>query len=188
MQKGSYYSMDNPDGDVEKIDLIGRDDVYSWHKEDMYTLFDQHYHPGQNGAIVPSLAFDLYNGNPLQDLFVLSDVRAEIRRDFLYDVKPIMSIAKIREPGKIDLLLVQEQTDKPLGYGNLLKAENSLHGFYETDYHRNLDGSYQATKEVAEALKNTGLYTAEQIRFRSGRPLKEDLEKLIRFEFQETPI
>ena len=187
IKKGDYFTLY-----VDDKSRLNMEASESSYKElggisDRYVIVDIHTHPG-SGQIVPSLTFHEHTGDPHGDLCGLKGERELTRKLLGYDVKPIMGIAKVRAPTQIDILLVQERTDRPLGFGDLLIVEDALRGFYESERINGLEESYRATQEVAESLKATGLYSAEQIRYRGGRPLKEDLEKLVAFEFDEVKL
>ena len=152
-----------------------------------YRIISVHTHHGEHGAIVPSFGFDVFD-DPGGDLAVLRSWRASKQAGLGYDAKLIMGIAKARDPTKFDLLLLQEKTDKPLEISELLEIERTMHGYYESGRVRTLEGNYQASQEVVEALKETGFYNAALIRYRRGRALKEDLGMLVEFEFDEIKL
>lgn len=149
-----------------------------------YRIISVHTHPGEYGSIVPSFGFDAI-GEPQGDLAGLRYWRLSVRDDFGYDARLTMGIEKSRTPSQFDLLLIQEKTEKPLEVSELLDIERAMKGYYESGRVRTPEENYQASQEVAEVLKGTGFYNAEIIRYRAGRPLKEDLGKLVTFEFDE---
>ena len=191
IKKGLYNKLSDPRWDpAEDIEENVKEDSYFalGIRLDMYEILGIHFHSGEGGPIVPSISFDTPSGIPEGDLDGLRDKREHIRKMLGYDVKPIMGIAKMRNRTQIDMLILQERTDGPLGFGDLLEVENALQGFDGYESMQDQEELYSATQQVVQALRETGLYSAELIRYRSGRPLREDLDKLTAFEFNEVKL
>jgi len=186
IRKGTYnmaldtLNLDEDDG-TNSFSSVGM-------KLSNYTLLGVHTHDGQYGPIVPSLSFETADGDPIGDLVALKNDRVHFRQESGYDIKPLMGIIKARNPTQLDLLLFQEKNCKPSEIGELLDVENALQNHHESEWYNSPEESYEASQQVAEALRGTGYYHAELIRYRHGRAVKEDLDKLITFEFEERKL
>ena len=186
--KGDYFSLFNINYSEDKFD-IGKGSILDiTTRLEGYPIFPIHFHPGEYGPIVPSLEFDDTYGCPNGDLDFLRNERAFFRKMLGYDIRPIMGVAKIRNPTQTDVLFLQEKTENPAGFGHLAQVEETLKYFFESERRLSPEESYQACLQVTEALRNTGFYTAELVRFKNGRPLPEDLERLVNFEFEEVKL
>ena len=181
IKKGDHCRLAAGNFSEEEFDTFLSDSVGD------YSLLRIHFHPGSHGPIVPSIWFD-EDGEPEGDLYGLQNGRFFFRDAMGYDVKHIMGVAKIRGPTLTDVLLLQEKSENPLGYGQLAEVEDALKPFQESYQKLSLEESYAKSLQVGKAIKSTGHYSALLLRYRSSRPLREDLEKLTEFEFDERPV
>lgn len=131
-----------------------------------YGVLNLHFHPSAEGYVCPS-DMDIGYFNSLRE-------RAGV------NCKPIGGVAQIDFDKNIDMLLLQEKTDRPL-------TEALLSDSYSTiDELR--DRGYPSTEEIAKGYRKTGLYEAANLKFEltSAGVLIPDseLDKLQDFAYQ----
>lgn len=156
-----------------KIGKFGDIWTSEYTSEGIYPLFDLHFHPIGNYAC-PSGPRDY--GDDGLDLKLFTDLK---KREKFY-CRPICAIGIVdKKTG--EMLLLQEQTKKPLSDANIFSAYSQIIGMIKEK--RN----FLTTQDIANEFSRTGLYSATSLEFKlNGREAiisDEELEKLVIFAY-----